>query len=71
MLKYLVLLTCALALSGCVTAAEREAADDKLCATARDYAICRQSLMSQRRDAAVAASGDVIVAGPPHHWSLD
>lgn len=67
----LVILGTALVLSGCVTAQERENADDALCATARDYSICRQSLMSQRRDAAVRSSGDVIVSGPPHHWSLD
>lgn len=48
-------LACALALSGCLTAQEREARDDSVCATARDYGICRQNLMSRRRDAAILA----------------
>jgi hypothetical protein len=68
-MKRLILLI-PLALCGCMTAQEREAADDNVCRTARDYRICRENLMSGRRDAAIAASGDVIVAGPPHHWSL-
>jgi hypothetical protein len=60
-----------LGLSSCMTAADREHADDSLCATARDYGICRQNLMSGRRDSAIRSSGDDIPAGPPHHWSLD
>jgi hypothetical protein len=71
-MRTLTILLLAVTLSGCMTAQEREAADDNVCRTARDYAICRQNLMSGRRDAAVRASGgDIIVSGPPHHWSLD
>jgi hypothetical protein len=84
--KIVLILLVPLALAGCMTAQERaasveaaarqaEAADDNVCKTARDYAICRQNLMSQRRNGAIvaagAASGDVVVAGPPHHWSLE
>lgn len=52
-MRYLLILSQALLLSGCMTLAEREHSDDALCATARDYSICRQNLMSQRRDAAI------------------
>jgi uncharacterized protein YceK len=51
----LLIVTATLALSGCMTAAEREAADDSACATARDYNICRQNIMSHRRDLAIMA----------------
>lgn len=51
--RWIVVLSIALTLSGCMTAAERESADDSVCATARDYGICRQNLMSQRRDSAI------------------
>lgn len=54
----LALIGLALSLAGCMTAQEREAADDRVCVTARDYAICRQNLMSQRRDQAIRTSGD-------------
>jgi hypothetical protein len=62
MLKLLILCATALALSGCMSASERaiqaEHADDAVCANARDYNICRQNLMSRRRDTAI------IVASP-------
>jgi hypothetical protein len=51
----LLLLCAALALTGCMTASEREHADDSVCANARDYSICRQGIMSSRRDAAIMA----------------
>lgn len=54
-MKTILILLGALALSGCMTTADRERSDDTLCATARDYAICRQTLMSSRRDAAILA----------------
>lgn len=53
MKRLLMLVLAMLTLSGCMSAAERERSDDTLCATARDYAICRQTLMSSRRDAAI------------------
>lgn len=59
-MKLLIILASALALSvsvltltGCMTAVERERSDDTVCANARDYAICRQNLMSGRRDSAI------------------
>lgn len=54
-----------LVLSGCSTAAEREARDDRVCVNARDYAICRQNLMSSRRDDAVIGSRNVYVYTQP------
>jgi hypothetical protein len=54
MLK-LVLIGIVLGLGGCTTATQREARDDASCANARDYAICRQGIMSSRRDAAILA----------------
>lgn len=51
----LLLITTLLTLAGCMTLAERERSDDLVCASARDYNICRQNIMSQRRDAAILA----------------
>lgn len=50
---FIVLAWFTLSLGGCTTAAERERSDDTVCANARDYAICRQNLMSERRDSAI------------------
>ena len=56
--RLMILLACAAALSGCATAQEREARDDSVCVNARDYGICRQNLMSRRRDSAIYSSGN-------------
>jgi hypothetical protein len=54
-IRILLMITATLALAGCMTATEREAADDSACAAARDYNICRQNIMSHRRDLAIMA----------------
>ena len=56
MTRLIILLACACALSGCMTAQEAERRDDSVCASARDYAICRQNLMAGRRDSAIIRS---------------
>lgn len=59
--KGLMLISCCASLAGCMTAEQREAADDNVCRTARDYRICRENLMAERRDHAIRASGSGVV----------
>jgi hypothetical protein len=69
-------------LAGCQSGLERqEIADDQSCrkiiaerndASPTAYKDCRANMQQYRQQAAIAASGDVVVqSGPPHHWSLD